>query len=82
MTEWEIVYTASSQPEAQIVIGRLESEAIPAWMQFESAGQAIGITFGTLGNVYVLVNPNDAERARRILDDETDELALDEGDGE
>ncbi|MDZ4765165.1 MAG: DUF2007 domain-containing protein [Chloroflexota bacterium] len=82
MNEWEVVYTAYSQAEAQIVIGRLASENIRSWMQFESAGQAIGITVGVLGNVHVLVNPEDADRAIRILDNEDSDLLLDAGNDE
>lgn len=82
MSEWEVVYTASSEAEAQIVIGRLATENIHAMMQFEPAGQAIGITIGTLGAVRVLVSPVDAERAVEILEDDASLALLDDEDAE
>jgi hypothetical protein len=72
MTEWMIVYTTHDQTDAHIVAGRLEVEGIKSFIQREALGEIFGITYGALGNVNVVVNPADYERALAIL--EPDEL--------
>jgi len=54
--------------EAQIVKGRLESEGIPAILQYESAGLVYGLTADGLGETTVLVPEELADDARLILD--------------
>lgn len=67
---WMVVYVASSEPEAYIVAGRLQSEGIKSLVHQEPAGRAYGFTVGPLGEVKVLVNPDDYERAQAILDED------------
>ena len=68
------VYTAKYL-EAQIVKGRLESEGIPAILQYESAGLVYGLTADGLGETTVLVPADLAEEAREILEiDHTGEI--------
>jgi len=68
------VYTAKYL-EAQIVKGRLESEGIPAILQYESAGLVYGLTADGLGETTVLVPEDLAEEAREILEiDHTGEV--------
>jgi len=68
------VYTAKYL-EAQIVKGRLESEGIPAILQYESAGLVYGLTADGLGETTVLVPEDLAEEAREILEiDHTGEI--------
>lgn len=62
------VYVAVSQPEAEIVKGRLESEGIPAVLRYESAGIVYGLTVDGLGQVEVQVPASLAEEARQVLD--------------
>jgi hypothetical protein len=62
------VYVAVSQPEAEIVKGRLESEGIPAVLRYESAGIVYGLTVDGLGQVEVQVPASLAEEARQLLD--------------
>jgi hypothetical protein len=71
--EWKVIYVASSDAEAQIVIGRLANDGIRAWTQQEPAGSAIGITVGELGAVRVLVRGDDYERAAHLLSDDATE---------
>jgi hypothetical protein len=52
---WEVVAVANGQAEAAIIRGRLEADGIPAQVQQEPAGAAIGLTIGRLGQVKVLV---------------------------
>ena len=61
------VYVARSQPEAEIVKGRLDCEGIPAILRYESAGIVYGITVNGLGQVEVLVPAHLAKSAREIL---------------
>lgn len=87
-TAWMVVYIASSEPEAYIVAGRLQSEGIPTFVHQEPVGKAYGLTIGALGEVKVLVSPSDYERAQEILDDDEDyesddtDLALEDDESE
>jgi hypothetical protein len=68
MDELEIVYRASGQAEAEVVKGFLESEGIPATLDYESAGKVYGLTIDGLGEVRVLVPTDWADEAREALD--------------
>ncbi len=75
MTEWRIVFETHNSAEAHVIAGRLDASNIPAIVQQEASGRALGITVGRLGEVKVLVRPEDYERAMSILEpDELDEL--------
>ncbi len=76
--EWMVVYLTYSPPEAYIVAGRLQNEGIPAWVHRPVGANAIGITIGPLGEVRVLVDSPDYDRALAILaEDEPAELTDD-----
>ena len=64
---WEVVAVANGLAEAAIIQGRLESEGIPARVHQESAGVAIGLTVGLLGQAKVLVPEPLAEQALEVL---------------
>ena len=66
-TEYTTVYVASSQPEAEIIKGRLGCEGIPAILRYEAAGIIYGLTVDGLGQVQVQVPAHLAETAREIL---------------
>ncbi|OGN91882.1 MAG: hypothetical protein A2Z70_04005 [Chloroflexi bacterium RBG_13_48_17] len=66
-TEFTTVYIARSQPEAEIVKGRLNCEDIPAILRYEAAGIIYGLTIDGLGQVEVQVPAHFAQRAREIL---------------
>ena len=66
---WEEVATASGITAAQIIVGRLQSEGIPARAWQEGAGQATGLVVGLLGTAHVLVPEDFADSAREILDE-------------
>ena len=66
-TGFTTVYVASSQPEAEIIKGRLNCEEIPALLSYESAGVVYGLTVDGLGQVEVRVPSHLAQRAREIL---------------
>lgn len=71
---WMVVYVAYNVTEAHIVAGRLKSEDIPAMVHQEAGADAMGIRIGSMGEVKVLVNPDDYERALAILETDAEEL--------
>jgi hypothetical protein len=69
------VYTASGQPEAEIIKGRLESEGIPAILRYESAGIVYGLTVNGLGQVEIQVPSSLVQEASAIVaTDESDAI--------
>jgi hypothetical protein len=67
--QWEVVARMPGLTPAQILVGRLQSEGIPA-RAYQEAGGAIGVTVGLLGIGYVAVPEEYAKLARAILADE------------
>lgn len=88
--EWMIVYTTHNLGEAHIVVGRLESEGIPAILDHMAGMNAIGISIGTWGEVRVLVNPDNFAQASAVLfpddppelEDDTSDITYHWGDDE
>ena len=74
-----VVYVTNSDFDARLVAGLLESEGIPTLVQQESLGRSTGITIGSLGEVRVMVRPQDYETALDILDSTPDESLLSDG---
>ncbi len=66
---FKTVYTATSQPEAYIVKGRLESAHIPVLLKYESAGLVYGITVDGLGKVDVQVPESMVKTACNLLNE-------------
>jgi hypothetical protein len=62
-----VIYTAKQIMEAQIIKGRLESEGIPALLNYESAGLVCGFTIDGLGEVKILVPEHLSKEAKEIL---------------
>ena len=79
-----VVWEAPNLLEAQIVVGRLKSEGIPAMIRGETAGTIFGFSTGSLAEAEVLVPAPLAERALEILesDIEWDEDDLDGSGGD
>ena len=48
--KWEVVTKTAGLNTAEIIVGRLMAEGIPARAWQEGAGQAFGLTVGLLGN--------------------------------
>lgn len=61
------VYTAYGTLAAEMVRMLLESAVIPARLLQESAGSAMGLTVGSLGEVSILVPVEHAHEARELL---------------
>jgi hypothetical protein len=67
----EVVYVAMNHLEAEVVRGLLESEGIPALLQYESVGLIYGLTIDGMGETKILVPEPMAERARALLGEES-----------
>lgn len=63
----ETVGTADGQVEAEIIKGLLVANGIDVWLSQESAGSAIGLTVGPMGEVQIMVRADQAAEARRLL---------------
>jgi hypothetical protein len=61
------VFTAYGRLEAEMVKSLLTSEGIECFLNQEGAGDALGLSIGALGKVYLLVRPDDAENASLLL---------------
>ena len=75
MDEPVVVFTSHGPLEAEVAKSKLSSEGILAVLRFEAVGRVLGLTVDGLGMVEVLVAPADAERAREILAECSDESA-------
>lgn len=64
---WEVIATAAGMTQAKIIAGRLESEGIPAKLNYEAAGMIYAITVDGLGEVKILVPVPDWDRAKELL---------------
>lgn len=73
MDEPVVVFTSHGPLEAEVAKSKLSSEGILAVLRFESVGRVLGLTVDGLGLVEVLVAPADAERARAILEECSDD---------
>lgn len=58
--------------EAEIIKSKLESFDIPCMLKFESAGRLLGITMDGLGEVQVMVSPENYDKALEIMNTESD----------
>lgn len=65
--DYKPVYLTTSPLEAESIRILLESFGIKAELSQESAGAAIGLTIGPLGETLVLVKETDESAAREIL---------------
>jgi hypothetical protein len=77
---WEVVAVADGLAQAAIIQGRLEVEGIPARVNQEPAGVALGLTIGTLGQAEVLVPEPLADKALDILEQSGEEAESDDTD--
>jgi hypothetical protein len=63
------VGVADGQVEAEIIKGLLNANGVDVWLSQESAGSALGLTIGALGEVEIMVRAEQAEQARALLAD-------------
>jgi hypothetical protein len=67
-SDYEIVYTAHGQLDAEMIKVLLESNGVQASVAGESVGKSYGIILGPLGDMDILVPVDQADTARSILD--------------
>ena len=71
-----VLCTVQGELQANVMKAHLESEGIPALLEYESAGIVFGLTVNGLGEVRILVPRELEEEAKRIIepgkDDDTD----------
>ena len=67
-SDYEIVYTAHGQLDAEMIKGLLEANGIQALVAGESVGTSYGLTIGPLADRDILVPARQADDARSILD--------------
>jgi hypothetical protein len=65
--KWVVVYVASGMINANIIVGRLESEDIPVKLRYDVVGAIYGLTLDGLGEVKVMVPSRYVLRAEEIL---------------
>ena len=64
--------TVEGMMEGSIIKSKLESFEIPCQLKYEAVGVILGITTDGLGKIQVMVPPEFLEKAREILESETD----------
>ncbi|MGD2087394.1 MAG: DUF2007 domain-containing protein [Candidatus Aminicenantes bacterium] len=67
---------------AEIIKSKLENFEIPCMLKFEAVGRLLGITSDGLGKVQVMVPPDYLEKAKEILNTETDDQQAQEDSGQ
>ncbi len=71
-----LLCTVQGELQANVIKAHLESEGIPALLQYESAGRVFGLTVNGLGEIRILVPKEWEEEAKRIIEpsehDDTD----------
>ncbi len=72
--DYEVVYIANGQLEADMVRLMLEASGVKVLMRGESAGAVYGLTMGPLGEVNLLVPENQVAQAKSLIE------AMDRGD--
>jgi len=68
--ELVVVYTAQGHMRASVIKSKLEAAGIPAILSYEALSRIYGLTVDGIGQVRVLVRPEDAAEARRLLAEE------------
>ena len=79
MTEenWVVVYRAAGMVNAQIILGRLQTDGIPARLQYEAIGViSYSLNVDGLGEVQIFVPESFANQAKEILAQRFDENDL------
>jgi len=75
--KWEVVYRASGMTNANIVVGRLETEGIPTRLKYEAVGAIYAITIDGLGEVKVMVPESLRDKAHEVLSRSYDDNDMD-----
>jgi thiamine pyrophosphokinase len=65
-----VVYTAQGHMRANVIKSKLEAAGIPAILSYDALSRIYGLTVDGIGQVRVLVRPEAAAEARRLLAEE------------
>jgi hypothetical protein len=67
-SDFVVIKIVQGEPIANIIKSHLESEGIPVYLKYESAGIIYGITVDGIGEVRILVPKECAEEAKMIIE--------------
>jgi hypothetical protein len=67
-SDFEVIKIVQGVPIANIIKAHLESEGIPVYLKYESAGVIYGIMVDGIGEVRILVPKECADEARKIIE--------------
>ena len=62
-----VVLTVQGMLQAQVIKTKLEAAGIPAFLDYESVGQTLGLTVDGLGEVHILVPDEFVEQASDVI---------------
>lgn len=79
-SKYVVIKKVQGESVANIIKSHLESEGIPVFLKYESAGIIYGITVDGIGEVKILVPQESAEEAMKIIEPVEIEQA-EEGEG-
>ena len=65
--DWIAIYVTHNLQEAHIMAGKLKAHDLPCHIHQEAGATALGITLGNLGEIKILVDPDDFARAEALL---------------
>jgi len=68
-----IVQVVQGEIKANVLKSHLESEGIPVFLRYESAGRVFGIAVDGIGEVKVMVPREFADEARRVIEPKEDQ---------
>jgi len=63
-----VIHVAQGELAASVIKSHLESEGIPALLEYESAGRVFGLTVDGLGEVRIMVPQEFAQKAKQIIE--------------
>ena len=67
-SDFVVIKTVQGEAIANVIKSHLESEGIPVYLKYESAGIIYGIIADGLGEVKILVPRERAEEARQVIE--------------
>ncbi len=74
---WVVVHKSSGMTHANIVVGKLKSEGIPAQLKYDVAASLYAITIDGIGEIKILVPSHLLEKAKEILGQRYEESDMD-----
>lgn len=65
-----LVFVSQGPLPAEVALGKLKAEGIPAMARYQSVGRVLGLTVDGLGRVEVLVPAAFEKQAREVLQED------------